>query len=331
MARGWNGWTGVLAVALVLAAMPAAQGMKVLVLDDLDSPNPDEQLDFLAEVLTDHDVTVLPNINWSTGEILFSNYLSYLRGYDAVIFYKSDYYGYGRALEPDEYAALLSYVEGGGNLIVTGPQILVTPEVYDDLTADLVGSRPGGNEVEADFWITANANDFILNGWFGDVRNRELALVPGTLHDSMQADPAANAFEIGYVGDTQWDKVIFRALPVPGGSVGAWSGNYFGDDWHPNVADGAQGLKILKNWLFDPDGDGVLDGIDNCPDVYNWTQADSDGDGIGDACDQPDVVVPPVTLACGSGAVQSYMLLPVLLGLGLMKVGVGLGRRRREG
>lgn len=38
----------------------------------------------------------------------------------------------------------------------------------------------------------------------------------------------------------------------------------------------------------DTDDDGVPNGADNCPDVPNPDQADSDGDGLGDACDDPD-------------------------------------------
>jgi hypothetical protein len=43
----------------------------------------------------------------------------------------------------------------------------------------------------------------------------------------------------------------------------------------------------------DVDGDGVADGIDNCPTIFNparpvdgFIQADGDGDGLGDACDE---------------------------------------------
>jgi len=36
---------------------------------------------------------------------------------------------------------------------------------------------------------------------------------------------------------------------------------------------------------LDWDGDGVVDGLDNCPVTFNPSQADADGDGIGDACE----------------------------------------------
>ena len=43
----------------------------------------------------------------------------------------------------------------------------------------------------------------------------------------------------------------------------------------------------------DRDKDGVPDFRDNCPDVANPDQRDIDGDGIGSACDEPEVVPPP--------------------------------------
>ncbi len=40
--------------------------------------------------------------------------------------------------------------------------------------------------------------------------------------------------------------------------------------------------------ISDDDGDGVADDDDNCPDVSNADQLDTDGDGSGDACDDDD-------------------------------------------
>ena len=50
----------------------------------------------------------------------------------------------------------------------------------------------------------------------------------------------------------------------------------------------AWSLLSGSSLLIDSDGDGVRDTFDNCPNDSNPGQADFDGDGQGDACDQDD-------------------------------------------
>ena len=52
------------------------------------------------------------------------------------------------------------------------------------------------------------------------------------------------------------------------------------------VLNGALGETPLP--LIDSDNDGVSDDSDNCPAVANLSQVDTDGDGLGDACDGDD-------------------------------------------
>ena len=45
-------------------------------------------------------------------------------------------------------------------------------------------------------------------------------------------------------------------------------------------------MSPCDNPCQDPDGDGVGDSCDNCPNKPNSDQKDSDKDGLGDTCDE---------------------------------------------
>jgi hypothetical protein len=55
------------------------------------------------------------------------------------------------------------------------------------------------------------------------------------------------------------------------------------------VGDDAEGGRLIFfRSTFDDDGDGVPGAIDNCPAIANGSQANNDGDSLGDVCDTDD-------------------------------------------
>ncbi len=85
---------------------------------------------------------------------------------------------------------------------------------------------------------------------------------------------------------------------IPENPLSAFDGEDLAGTWTLNVSDNAGGdTGTLNEWclipaiadtVVDTDGDGVGDDVDNCTDVANADQRDTNGDGFGNICD-PDI------------------------------------------
>jgi hypothetical protein len=95
-----------------------------------------------------------------------------------------------------------------------------------------------------------------------------------------------------YIGDYRKIDIQFSAGKSAGkiSSMAFKPSNYIAAHWKKGkLAKAIHEMKDLKHVeavaFFDNDGDGIADEQDNCPDVANRDQADTDDDGLGDICD----------------------------------------------
>ena len=97
---------------------------------------------------------------------------------------------------------------------------------------------------------------------------------------------------------------MYHSISLKNGAVLAWGAGLVGTSGWPNsgqciipdaaqstvsaIAGGVYHTIAIKGPQDDFDLDGIPNATDNCPNVANPTQADCDGNGVGDACEELD-------------------------------------------
>lgn len=162
---------------------------------------------------------------------------------------------------------VLVTVSGTGNSLST----LINDAFYYDL--------PGNPTHDANYYQLVTTIDPSVSGNTNDNAYRKIVF--DIISNSEVSPPYVPAFQSNNV----YSFIINMNLliPAPNGPsklrVGVDDGIY-GDN------SGSYSVKLTQLCCRDPDADGICLENDNCRNNYNPSQADSDCDGVGDACDQ---------------------------------------------
>lgn len=152
--------------------------------------------------------------------------------------------------------------------------------------------------------LDVNVTLNITHPWVGDLtvtltspQGTEVTLVSGRTDDG-------NNYTNTVFDDDATNTIASGSAPYTGsfqseGSLSSFNSESSEGDWKLKVIDGGPAdIGTLDSWSIeicgsqqmgsDSDGDGINDGVDNCPSISNSGQADFDNDNLGDVCD-PDI------------------------------------------
>jgi hypothetical protein len=160
----------------------------------------------------------------------------------------------------------------------------------DALHYDTEGRSTGGDSTPPDGQITSPGFQPV------DFQEIESAFVGDDFDDDGFVDGGDNCERVANAGQADNDGDALGDPCDP-------------DDDNDGLADTAEGPAGTDPLVADTDADGASDGADNCKTVPNADQADADGDGRGDACDDPPAPRPstPAAPVLSSGLKLSHL------------------------
>lgn len=186
-------------------------------------------------------------------------------------------------MKPIKYMAIMLAI-----FLVLGPNAAYAENIDpdDDGSQYAWGENVGWLSLAPDNGAGVEVGDDALTGYMWGENTGWINMMPG------QGGGVINDGD-GNLSGYAWGENIgwINFAPADGGVfIDPDTGEFSGLAWGENVgwinfAPGEKPVKTSWKAVQDTDGDGIPDDQDNCPDTPNPDQADSNANGIGDACE----------------------------------------------
>ena len=242
---------GVLAVAIsvmvCLSASPVGAQCDMALVSDDDELDNSAFLSSLTGMGISYTVFNL-NETSSGGPIAYMDDPSFLSSWNIIVWYQSGYGGSGRAITQAEHDAVAAWLATGGRLIVTGYDVIGSPD--DPLMADIIRSSSFGDYTSG-YYSDVVADHPISNGPYGDFVGQTDIEAYYDDNDEAIADTGRGALMVSLVNYDPPDniaKIMVTEDPGTGMIVIFWNGNYDIGDWD-NPGSYPETYDLMRNMM----------------------------------------------------------------------------------